>query len=239
MKKLIFTIAAIAALPAFNFAQYFEFEQNNVVVYTEGDDETFITAYNAIHNLTNDPFIFEWRMVNPEVELPEGWAYNGFCDNTLCYTPESIPNPFSGATIESMEVEGRDQSPFKLQLDIATSAANGSVVFEFEAKVDDQVDTAYFYVEKTPMGISHSFLKENHLHVYPNPALDLISIKTNREAGVEALRVVDIAGKELMRISINAEYTTLDISQFAAGQYILIAINSEGQTLGLRRLIKQ
>lgn len=238
MKKLLTIISAIA-LPTAVSAQNFEFLYDTASVYTSGYDEDFIAIENSLQNTSTESFTFDWRMLNPEVELPEGWGYNGFCDNTTCYTPSSSPNPFSGATLTSLPVEGRGVSPFKLQMDIPMSSADGLLIFEFEAKTSVHTDTAYFLVQKTPTGISTASIVDNKMKVYPNPSSTQVQIQIDELANVSDIYLYDLSGRRLLSMPVAAGTTTLDISALAAGQYVLQAVNGEGRILGLSRLVKQ
>lgn len=238
MKKLL-PIFAFAALPCTVHAQNFSFMYDTSSAYTSGYDEDFIAIENTLQNTSTESFTFDWRMLNPEVELPAGWGYNGFCDNITCYTPASTPNPFSGATLTSLPVAGRETSPFKLQMDIPVSAADGLVIFEFEAKTAEHTDTAYFLVQKTPTGISTTTITENQMRVYPNPSSSQVQVYIDALVHVRDLILYDVTGKQIAVKPILSEVTTIDISTLAAGQYILQAVDSEGNILGLRRLIKQ
>lgn len=238
MKKLL-PILAIAALPCTAHAQNFSFLFDTSSAYTSGYDEDFIAIENTLQNTSTESFTFDWRMLNPEVELPAGWGYNGFCDNITCYTPASTPNPFSGATLTSLPVAGRESSPFKLQMDIPVSAADGLVVFEFEAKTTEHTDTAYFLVQKTPLGISTANLTDNQLNIYPNPATAQVHIQVEGDAAVHEVILMDIVGRQIADIKIQGSSTSFDVSKLAPGQYIFQAVDEVGTIVGLRRFVKQ
>jgi len=74
----------------------------------------------------------------------------------------------------------------------------------------------------------------NNLSVSPNPASSIanISIETSFSGPAE-IQIIDFSGKNVLnqnvRLSSGENNLTLDISQFAAGQYIL-NLNRDGKT---------
>ena len=81
--------------------------------------------------------------------------------------------------------------------------------------------------------------KENlNIIVYPNPAKDNITIKTNQLNGGN-LYIYDIMGRELTGKQINNDETIVDISSLNSGIYILKAISKDNKIVGNRKFIKQ
>ena len=80
--------------------------------------------------------------------------------------------------------------------------------------------------------------KENlNIIVYPNPAKDNITIKTNQLNGGN-LFIYDIMGRELTGKQINNDETIVDISSLNSGIYILKAISKDNKIVGNRKFIK-
>jgi len=81
--------------------------------------------------------------------------------------------------------------------------------------------------------------KENlNIIVYPNPAKDNITIKTNQLNGGN-LYIYDIMGRELTGKQINNDETIVDISSLNSGIYVLKAISKDNKIVGNRKFIKQ
>lgn len=81
--------------------------------------------------------------------------------------------------------------------------------------------------------------KENlNIIVYPNPAKDNITIKTNQLNGGN-LYIYDIMGKELLRKTISGNEAFLDISNLQAGIYVLKVLSKDDSIVGNRKFIKQ
>lgn len=74
-------------------------------------------------------------------------------------------------------------------------------------------------------GISSA--NENALHIYPNPAHDVLYITTNAIAGT--IELMDLAGKVVYSKTFTGTSTTLDLSTFASGAYMLNVYTGEGK----------
>ena len=59
-----------------------------------------------------------------------------------------------------------------------------------------------------------------HLSVYPNPAINSVTIKfPSDEAG--EIQVVNLFGQIVYSEKVNAEQTQVDVSRFATGMYVI------------------
>ena len=72
--------------------------------------------------------------------------------------------------------------------------------------------------------------------VYPNPASDIVTIKSSSLAQVVSAELYDMNGKRVYESAVVNE--TISIQSLAQGTYILLAKDSEG-TLSTHKLIKQ
>lgn len=73
--------------------------------------------------------------------------------------------------------------------------------------------------------------------IFPNPTDDVINVKTSVFEGVYYL-FYDINGKLLKEGNLTSGKTPIDVSQFAAGSYIL-TLNNKSENLKKFKLIKQ
>ncbi|UII27141.1 T9SS type A sorting domain-containing protein [Fulvivirga maritima] len=78
---------------------------------------------------------------------------------------------------------------------------------------------------------------EAQLAIFPNPVQNRINIKLPVYTGEERIRVVDLAGVEVLSAPLQAQENTIDISSLQAGNYI-IQVKTEGHTY-LRMIIKE
>ena len=74
---------------------------------------------------------------------------------------------------------------------------------------------------------------EGQLQIYPNPTAGTLNIKLpDNMQGDYNLRIVDQQGKVVSTQLVNAELSSLSVSEFAAGKYILVLQNSETTITG-------
>ncbi len=73
------------------------------------------------------------------------------------------------------------------------------------------------------------------LEVYPNPAVDDLFIRSHHP-DARTLRIHDLAGKVLQEIRFA---TKVDLRQLAAGTYVLIALDADGNARGRIRFVRQ
>ncbi len=69
--------------------------------------------------------------------------------------------------------------------------------------------------------------------VTPNPSSDYINIKTKNDLEITKIRMVDVLGKTA---DVNLTNNTIDISQLAAGMYLLSVETATGSAT--RKIIK-
>ena len=86
-----------------------------------------------------------------------------------------------------------------------------------------------------PAGINN--LKESGLSVYPDPAIDKITVEISGVTKESNLAIVDIEGQELITRQITEPKTTIDISDLPSGVYLL-RLTSQGM-VKVGKIIKQ
>ena len=78
----------------------------------------------------------------------------------------------------------------------------------------------------------------NQLTVYPNPATDLLNVKTNNSDTINAVQVIDLNGRQVMTKSFNnVSDAQINVNDLSAGMY-LINITS-GDTVETKKFLKQ
>ena len=82
------------------------------------------------------------------------------------------------------------------------------------------------------VGVVDEVHKENNfeLHVYPNPATEFITIKTNVTEKTN-LQIYDLHGKLWLNKVITASATTISTSQLLVGTYIAVVEHSKKQMI--------
>lgn len=71
------------------------------------------------------------------------------------------------------------------------------------------------------VGIAESTVEKNLFLIYPNPATNFITIELNDKPDENLIRIINIAGQEVIRKNITGLNAKIDISEFPAGMYYL------------------
>lgn len=108
-------------------------------------------------------------------------------------------------------------------------------------------DTSYTYftLYSLPDIISNNSLYDivSNIQVYPIPAVDQLNIEWNEQntKGIKEFHVSSIYGQAIKVIPCGKKnsHLTIDISDLANGFYSLEIINTEGEKIGMKKIIKQ
>ena len=89
----------------------------------------------------------------------------------------------------------------------------------------------FTYTRSTDPNLSTGFLKNTDIFLYPNPTTGLV--RTNQDL-IEQIRVYDLTGKQLIR----SEDSSVDLSTFKNGVYLLQLYRSDTKDWETKRLVK-
>lgn len=86
--------------------------------------------------------------------------------------------------------------------------------------------------------LSNNEFKTSRLSIYPNPATDLLNIKTDGSNAINAIQIVDLNGRQIVTKTFdNVADAQIDVNDLSAGMY-LINITSGDQTV-TKKFLKQ
>lgn len=77
--------------------------------------------------------------------------------------------------------------------------------------------------------VSVSYLNENDLKMGPNPAINEFNIMMGGEMGAGTISLYSITGAMVKNIELSSNYTTIDISNLPAGNYMMVISANEKQ----------
>lgn len=238
MKKVI-TLLGLAVSPLLMNAQQFQVAHDTAFLYTAGNDEEFVTVYNTMENITTETYDYSWRFLN-SADLPAGWEFQGFCDIVTCRLAGA---PFyweAGNAVSGLPFPGRATSDLKLQLIVPTAGPASSVMLQLEVKSPLQTDTVYYFVSKHAASVQSIAIDDARFQLYPNPVIgNELNILSNAELGVEAVKVYNFFGQEVLNFNMNGkEKNSVQISALPSGIYILQAFDKNNQNIVNRKFSK-
>ena len=88
-----------------------------------------------------------------------------------------------------------------------------------------------------PTGLTELSLKTNSLTIYPNPALNLVTIETSEPPTNGQLTILNLTGQNLITRQISEPKTVIDISNLPSGVYFVRLTNEK--TVAVGKIIKQ
>lgn len=106
-----------------------------------------------------------------------------------------------------------------------TYTASGSYTVKLIASKCGLADTIYQTITISTLDVNHVAAKERFI-IYPNPAKNVISIKSGNDVFITAVRIFDITGREVKAEKSN--FKQIDISQLNAGVYWLEIRSTQG-----------
>lgn len=163
----------------------------------------------------------------------------GICDNITCRSENGpwfscVPqdgNPFDNA--HNMLLEVNVYAP--------TDGLNGTGTYHVQVKTTNQTDTAVFILNKYPLGVSNVIMTEKSIALYPNPASNLLNVFVDNKLKVKQISVYNIIGKEetILNKTDNQEVSTLNLSQYSSGIYLIRFNDANGNTVATRKFTKK
>jgi hypothetical protein len=146
---------------------------------------------------------------------------NAFLDNTGQKWWNGIP------TIQAKTELAIDQVAGIMIWEIGQDAFGANIQYSLLRAIDEVVDNAT---------LSTSVMVQNQLAIFPNPVHDRIFIHW-KETEDYRLTITDLQGKTMLNNSFsNQEIQEINVQDFPAGMYTILAISGSGVQTG--RLIK-
>lgn len=253
MSKILSLLVAGALLSTtYAYAQDFEILENPFEMSTTGcapfenqpfETKDFVLGFQThLKNLSTDPMDsiqVEWTYLHNLTVEPSGWKLTGICDNDLCRSEDGAW--YTGNTEIGKKFDNTHNMLLELNVFAPTNGLDGVGTYHVEVKTANQTDTAVFILTKTPLGISKTLINNKSVAIYPNPATDVLNIYTDNKLKVNQISVYNLIGKEMITQdrSSNQEVTTLNISEFAQGIYIIRFNDENGNVVATRKFTKK
>ena len=221
MKQFQILLLIVALSGQSVMAQRFTFDPSNT-----WEQEYYKDDYSSnqimIINETNEALSFRWKLVNST--FPDEWSFS-ICDLGACFPVPPDSNDMSVTSV------GGDA------YFICHSSYNGFVgageiqLFLFEIGDEANGDTVTFrysttgILETTPLSSL-----EKPLTIFPNPATDIINLKTSRGNEISHVIIYNILGQPVFEKNKEAAAIgqAISIVQLEPGQYFVTVLYANG-----------
>ena len=159
---------------------------------------------------------------------PEGtlWAIGNLSDNNLAF------NDF-----RSFDGNNKNKPPLNqnlvLKLTNGTSSNSDDIHIKvfFTSWTSNGNGGGFSYRRTTNPNLNVNMIEKNEIIIFPNPTTGLV--RTNQDL-IEQIRVYDLTGKQLIR----SEDSSVDLSTFKNGVYLLQLYRSDTKDWVTKRLVK-
>jgi len=129
---------------------------------------------------------------------------------------------------------GGFQTPFDGGLVTASQLEEGNHYFVCTAHVESDGMKGIIFVVDSPNSISEKPVLAS-ISIYPNPVNDILSIRAGGDIIGSAYILTDMNGRQLLNGKLFTDLTSIDISQLAAGVYLLQIADKNKQTLRVEK----
>lgn len=172
-------------------------------------------------------------LLAPSISCPSDFTVTSSGNYTL-------PDYFANSTIAAADncaIVTQTQNPVA-----GTSLAHGDHTISFlVSDVSGNTNTCFFKltVQDTTLSTTNIEFSENNIIFYPNPVVDILTIKNTSNVKLLSLEIIDASGKMLDRMDLSKMEKTKNISleNYPSGMY-LIKVNSANATI-IKKILKK
>ncbi len=209
MKKALFILFSF---PTLVFSQTGTFSvalttSDSIVYDTPG---AFLSVHGTIYNLSLTDSV-ELSIEKQFVDIPVAW------ETALC-TDVCYPSTVSFVTL-SLAPADSQEFVFYFYTDLVADSGYTKVVYTNLNVPGNTVLHGYHGITLSPVGISEK--AETTFSVYPNPANDLLSIKSNDLLSDESYIIADELGKTVRTGKLAQGEATVSVQELSKGLYLL------------------
>jgi hypothetical protein len=153
-------------------------------------------------------------------------SFNNWGDDPLQLT--ALDDEFLTYNITVPDLVIGDEYEFKFRINGSWDDATAEFPFGGSARkvTIQETDNEYTFWYNDDIPTSIDQISQNQFRVFPNPATAYVTIQS--EDQINSLVVTDITGRIIQELPVNDFETTLDVSSFDSGIY-LIAIHTENE----------
>jgi hypothetical protein len=142
-------------------------------------------------------------------------------------------NNYTGRWISSSPVVGQKVDSTRI-MKLITYVNSGA--FGIANKTDSLWIESIRFMKSPLTSVDQAETSETDIHIFPNPVTDHLTISSNYL--IEEIILFDIHGKQVKRVAINSRASDINVSDLAAGVYLLRTINGAG-VVATQRFVKK
>ena len=191
-------------------------------------NDTNIPAITHIQNNTAGDIDLTW--VRENVQIPSAWR-TAVCDIDLC-SNESVSSKIFTLMPTPANTDGG-----LLELQFRPNGQSGSGSCELGVYLaGTTVEAARGFFNATATVIATTNIQKNRVQIYPNPAVEYLTISGNDE--VATLKLYTALGVLAKQFSVLNQNTQYNISDLQAGAYLLTLLDANGNILQVSSITK-
>ncbi len=180
------------------------------VLVTAENDATSTYSINFTVALSDDATLSDLTI--------DGSTVSGFSSATLTY---NIELPAGTTTVPTVEAT----TSYGMASAVVTAATSLPGITEVLVTAEDGT-TSEYSINFTVQVILNTDRRTTEIKVYPNPTVNVINLSNLKEPSL--LMLLDISGREIMRMSSTSSQYQIDVSNLKVGIYYLM-INQDQQ----------
>jgi hypothetical protein len=240
MKKIkLFVVSCAAFLTTIGAnAQSFTTDKDTTKGYWTSGAGNIDIHIKAINSAGISNIQVNWKFI--DFHLDPKWAFVSICDNLGCFSG-SVGLYDGSITHTSDNIAPSAYGDFKVSFNGDSAANNTKSYVTVELSNGSYTKPATFVAYKNPAGIVTSFLQDNDIAIFPNPAQNYIDVVYSPASDVKTIALYNLIGKVVSvykttsKNSARCEFNT----DMPSGIYVVRIADSKGNVIATRKITRQ
>lgn len=185
--------------------------QGNIVTLSSSEIGLYDSNNGTLINEYNNGTTIYWMAET----LDNEWVYTVDRSSDNSIVRHYLMNP-ANLNTQTIEIQTNN--------DIITTSGGFSYILD-GVKHYAYLSSDKIYINKETSALSTNYFEKEALNIYPNPANDIIHLKTEKE--ISNIKIYNILGKEILKSTSK----TINVSELSNGLYLLKAEDLNGNIL--------
>jgi hypothetical protein len=192
---------------------------NDTIVFTI-DQKISNEQYIQIDNNGADTLDYAYHIFLDEFKPTAGWSTQ-FCDCEACIENYAVQGmcedlepgdfwPFAVYVTPDSMIAGKMFSVSFINPNDSTDADTVTLITEIGEE----------YTEPVKTSVNEGLVADNGVSISPNPASDVISLKSTGYATIQNVSIINLTGSVVIDEQLNNQQATIDVSELPRGAYI-------------------